>query len=74
MQQPARVDERRLQVDNNGKQQKEAADESGHRGKEGIAEVDDATRVGGRWQRQCARGRHGRTDDVTSAGGGGRMM
>ena len=37
MQQPARADERRLQADNNCKQQERAADESRRRGKEGIA-------------------------------------
>ena len=36
----------------------QAADESGHQGKKGIAEVSDATRVGGRRQRQCTGGRH----------------
>jgi len=74
MRQPARADERQLRADNNGKRREQAADESGRRGKKGIAEVNDATRVGGRRQRQCTRGRHGRTDDVTSAGGGRRMM
>ena len=47
-----------------------AADESSRRGKEGIAEVDDATRVGGRRQRQCTRGQRDErrwwvADDVT---------
>ena len=37
MRQPARADERRLRADNNCKQRERAADESGHRGKEGIA-------------------------------------
>ena len=74
MRQPARADERQLRVDNNGKRREQAADDSGRRGKKGIAEVNDATRVGGRRQRQCTRGRDGRTDDVTSAGGGRWMI
>jgi hypothetical protein len=37
MLQPARADERQLRADNNCKQQERAADESGRRGKEGIA-------------------------------------
>ena len=37
MRQPARADERRLRADNNCKQRERAADESGRRGKEGIA-------------------------------------
>jgi hypothetical protein len=37
MRQPAKADERQLRADNNCKQQERAADESGHRGKEGIS-------------------------------------
>ena len=37
MRQPARADKRQLRVDNNCKQRERAADESGRRGKEGIA-------------------------------------
>jgi hypothetical protein len=54
MRQPARADERRLRADNNGKRREQAADESGRRGKKGIVEVNDATRVGSRRQRQLA--------------------
>ena len=43
-------------------------------GEGGDLKVDDVTRVGGRRQRQCTRGRHERTDEVSSAGGERRMM
>ena len=43
-------------------------------GEGGDLKVDDVTKVGGRRQRLCTRGRHERTDEVRSAGGGRRMM